>query len=106
MSTVHTPPSTQASLEFRLTHVAPVSSAGIVSLLFAAFSLLVIGVIKFFQFFDPTPPARDPQGVMLLIAAWVATIGVCFVVSLLLCWLFNLLARFTGGIRYRSSRVQ
>jgi uncharacterized membrane protein YqhA len=106
MSTVPTPLSPQVPVEFRLTHVAPVSTAAIASLLFSALSLLVIGVVKFFQFFDPTPPTRDPQGVMLLVAAWVATIAMCFVAVLLLCWLFNLLARFTGGIRYRSSRDQ
>jgi hypothetical protein len=32
---------------------------------------------------------------MLLIAAWVAAIALCFVAVLLLCGLFNLLARFT-----------
>jgi hypothetical protein len=95
MSTVAKPHSSEVPTEFRLVHVAPVSAAGVVSLLFAALSLLVVGVVKFLQFFDPTPPARDPQGAMLLIAAWVAAIALCFVAVLLLCGLFNLLARFT-----------
>lgn len=99
-------PSSQTPVESRLTHVAPLSTAGVVSLLFSALSLLVIGVVKFFQLFDPAPPARDPQDVLLLIAAWAATIAACFVAVLLLCGLFNFLARFTGGIRYRSSRAQ
>ena len=93
-------------VERRLTHVAPVSTAGIISLLFSALSVFVIGVIKLLQLFDPTPPARDPQGSLLLVAAWASSIAFCFVGVLLLCWLFNLLARFTGGIRYRSSRAQ
>jgi hypothetical protein len=106
MSTVPTPSSPPVPDELRLTHVAPVSTAGIASLLISVLSLLVIGVVKFFQFFDPTPPARDPQGMLLLVVAWVCSISLFFVAVLLLCWLFNLLARFTGGIRYRSIKGQ
>ena len=106
MSTAAKPPSPHVPLELRLTYIAPISTAGIVSLLFTALSVLIVGVVKFLQFFDPTPPTRDPQASLSLIAAWVSSIAFCFVAVLLLCWLFNLLARSTGGIRYRSTRIQ
>lgn len=101
MSPVSTSLSPKLPSEFRLTHVAPVSAAGTFSLLFTVLSLFVVGVVKFLQVFDPTPPTPDPQGVLLLIAAWVSSIAICFFAVLLSCGLFNLVARFTGGIRYR-----
>lgn len=104
MSAVPTPP--QTPVERRLTHVAPTSTAGIVCFLFFAFSLLVIGAGRFFQLFDPTPPARSPGDILLLFAAWVSSIAFCFAAVFLLCWIFNLLARFTGGIRYRSTSAE
>jgi hypothetical protein len=72
-------------------------------LLFSVLSVLSVGVAEFLRSFDPMPLTSDPQAKYWLLGMWVASVVLCYVGVLVVCVFFNLLARITGGIRYRTT---
>ncbi len=90
------------SQAFKLTHINPLQAAITCALVTLAVSAPAVLLIKFVQLFDSQPPAPGELGWYVWVVLPLANSISAFIVGGLVCWAFNVVARLTGGVGYRT----
>ena len=91
-------------MNVRITRIAQFQTAKVIAALY--FVLAVVGVVLFFLMSLVSPAARPPYSFvfMLLTPFLYALIG--FVITFIATWLYNVVARFVGGIEYTTTETR
>ena len=86
-------------VQARITSIKPLATAATAALMAFMLSFPVVALMKFFQAFDPTPPANPESTWFVWLVSTPLLVGFAFIAVLLSCITFNVACRATGGIQ-------
>jgi hypothetical protein len=86
----------------KLVHINPLRSASTLTLVALLMFVPLVGVMKFFQLFDPAGGPRVHEEWTFLIFLFAIVFVLFFFFTFLAAMAFNLIARITGGIPYKT----
>jgi hypothetical protein len=88
--------------ESKLTYIHPLQAATTCALVTLTVSAPAVLLVKFVQLFESQPAAPGELGWYVWVVLPLANSISAFIVGGLVSWAFNVVARFTGGVGYRT----
>lgn len=86
----------------QISRITPIQTAKVMALLYFAISLPMIALMSLFYSFMPGP--RAPIGMMFILPFLYAIFG--FIFTVFGAWIYNLIARWVGGIEFTVSEIE
>lgn len=86
----------------QISRISPFQTAKVMALLYFAISLPMIALMSLFYSFMPGPKAA--MGMMFILPFLYAVFG--FIFTAIGAWVYNLIAKWVGGIEFTISEIE
>ena len=90
----------------QLVEIKPFSAANAATIVVLVMSIPAFCAIKFFQYFDPSPPPPISTGKALMLwAALLLALAVTYAFTALAALAFNASSKLTGGVTFKTKAL-
>jgi hypothetical protein len=91
-------------MNVQITHISLFQTAKVIGALY--FVAAVVGVVLFFIASLVSPASRPPYSFVVLLLAPFLYALVGFIVTIIVAWFYNQVAKVVGGIEYTTTEVR
>jgi hypothetical protein len=83
-------------LRYRIKRFGVHSTASTVAILYYILAVIVVPIVYFVSQANPNPNGKLPTIILILGPVGYAVFG--YIVTAIMCWLYNIIASWTGGV--------